>query len=215
MRVGLWAGAASVLVFALAPMRAQSAGPSVRFEYERAAMNIPHWWVVVNASGDGSYEQDAAATVAAVKQPIHVSAATLKRIEAGAAQASTKSCETKLKNVAQTGKKTIVYRGAAGDVAGECTYNMADDAGLRDATAAFLAVQQTLEEGQRLAFLHRFDRLGLDAEMDALVEMVKDGRAIELGNIAAALQSLADDTAVLQRVRTKAATLLKQAQTAG
>ena len=47
------------------------------------------------------------------------------------------------------------------------------------------------------------------------MKLVKDGRAIELRNIAPALQSIAVDSEVLQRVRNKAMELLKQAQVEG
>ena len=55
----------------------------------------------------------------------------------------------------------------------------------------------------------RFDRLGLDREMGFLVDAVKGGRALGRENIAPVLQGLADDTSLLDRVRTRARTLLQ------
>jgi hypothetical protein len=55
-------------------------------------------------------------------------------------------------------------------------------------------------------------RLSLDSEMEILEQMVHDGRAIELENIAPLLQTLAGDEAVLQRVQRRARALLEVAK---
>ncbi|MCL2659915.1 MAG: hypothetical protein FWD64_05285, partial [Acidobacteriaceae bacterium] len=66
------------------------------------------------------------------------------------------------------------------------------------------------DEGRKLDYLHRYDRLGLYGEMDTLVQEYKEKRALELGTISSTLDSLARDEAVMQSVRTRAAMLLKQ-----
>jgi hypothetical protein len=80
-----------------------------------------------------------------------------------------------------------------------------------DATAAFEAIAETMQYGARLQHEHRFDRLSLDAEIDSLVAEAKEGRAIELQNIAPVLQSIVDDDRVIDRVRRKTARLLQDA----
>jgi hypothetical protein len=67
-----------------------------------------------------------------------------------------------------------------------------------------------MDEGRRLEFLHKYDRLGLDAEMISLTEEAEAGRALELGTIAPTLAAIADDTAVIQRVRLRAQKMLEQ-----
>ena len=52
-------------------------------------------------------------------------------------------------------------------------------------------------------------RLSLDSEMEILEQMVREGRAIEIENIAPLLQKLSGDEAVLQRVQRRARTLLE------
>ena len=47
---------------------------------------------------------------------------------------------------------------------------------------------------------------------ESLDQMVRDGRALELENIAPILQKLAGDEAVLQRVQRRARALLAQAK---
>ena len=101
--------------------------------------------------------------------------------------------------MAKTGEKTIRYE--AEEKTAECTFNYSDDAGLMGTTAAFLAIADTMQRGERLQHELRYDRLGLDAEMESLVAAQKDGSAIEIGNIASILQTLVSDDHVIDRVR--------------
>ncbi len=67
-----------------------------------------------------------------------------------------------------------------------------------------------MDEGRKLEFLHRYDRLGLDAEMISFGQELTAGRALELGSISPTLAAIADDTAVIQRVRLRAQKMLEQ-----
>ena len=73
----------------------------------------------------------------------------------------------------------------------------------------FLAIAFTMDEGRRLEFFHRYDRLGLDAEISTLAHEATEGRALELGTIAPTLESIERDTALIQRVRLQAGKLLE------
>jgi len=168
------------------------------------AVALP-WKVRLQADGAGSYLEGAAAD--AKPTPLTVSAATLERLRQGEHAAKSGKCETKAKNVAKTGEKTIRYEAA--EKTEECTYNYSDDAGLMSTTAAFQAIAETMQRGKRLEHELRYDRLGLDAEMESLVAAQKDGSAIELGNIAPILQTLVSDDHVIDRVRRRAARLLQ------
>jgi hypothetical protein len=77
----------------------------------------------------------------------------------------------------------------------------------------FQAIAFTMDEGRKLDFLHKYDRLGLYSEMDALIHEVEEKRAMELENITPALTSIVADEALMQRVREKAARLLAQTET--
>ena len=165
------------------------------------------WKVRLQADGAGMYSEGA--TADAKQMPLTVSAATLERLKQGEHAAKSGKCETKAKNVAKTGEKTIRYE--ATEKTSECTFNYSDDVGLMGATAAFLAIADTVQRGERLQHDLRYDRLGLDAEMEALVEAQKAGSAIEIGNIAPVLQALVLDDHVIDRVRRRAARLLQDA----
>lgn len=165
------------------------------------------WKVRLQADGAGTYSEGASADAKPV--PLTVSVATLDRLQQGEHAAKSGKCETKAKNVAKTGEKTIRYENA--DKTAECTFNYSDDTGLMGATAVFMAIADTMQRGERLQHELRYDRLGLDAEMESLVAAQKDGSAIEIGNIASILQALVSDDHVIDRVRRRAARLLQDA----
>lgn len=161
------------------------------------------WTVHLDANGAGNYRESGNSP----EQQLSVSAATLERIAHGEHRARSGKCETRQKNIANTGQKTIRYTGAALDAS--CTFNYSDDAELMDAVQVFVGIAETVQAGQRLQHDLRYDRLALDAEMDALLANIKNGGALEVANIAPVLHSLVDDDRVIDRVRRKAARLLQ------
>jgi hypothetical protein len=165
------------------------------------------WKVRLQADGAGTYSEGALAD--AKPMPLTVSPATLEKVQQGEHAAKNGKCETKAKNVAKTGEKTIRYENV--DKTAECTFNYSDDVGLMSAAAVFMAIADTMQRGERLQHDLRYDRLGLDAEMESLVAAQKDGSAIEIGNIASILQALVSDDHVIDRVRRRAARLLQDA----
>jgi hypothetical protein len=177
----------------------------------------PHWSIEVDQTvGDkssGRYDELGAGETASAPRthPITVTKATSDRLRSAYKTVANGKCETKLKHLAQTGTKRLAYTMDGSDVWSSCTYNYSDDAALMDATAAFEAIAETMQYGARLQHEHRFDRLSLDAEIDSLVAEAKDGRAIELQNIAPALRSIVEDDRVIERVRRKAARMLQDA----
>ena len=176
----------------------------VAFDFVPRVPGQATWRIEVGADGAGTYAEagDTAGPTVPIRMPIWVSPEVMQKLQAGAAAVDANACETKLKKIAQTGKKTIAFGEA------KCEFNFSDDAALNDASMALQAIAATVQYGARLKREHRFDRLGLSAEMDSLVDAVKNGRAIELGNIAPVLQSLVDDEEVIGVVRRRAKALL-------
>ena len=120
-------------------------------------------------------------------------------------------CETKAKGLANMGAKAVVYAPVDGTEA-RCTFNYTDNKPLGEALEYMLAMANTLQAGLELERLHRYDRLGLDPVMIRLSDEVKEGRAVEIGAIRPALQSLLADDALLDRVRNRAQQLLAVAK---
>lgn len=187
---------------------------TITFDFQQETLAVPHWRFEIRADGRGRYLEQVAATAGSGSteewKPITISAPTLEILRSGIGKIDpAKGCETKTRNIAQTGKKTLTYGQGAG--ATTCAFNHSDDERVMRVATLFRAIAEGLQFGPRLARLHRFDRLGLDAEMEHLVDAVKEGRAAEIQNIAPVLQSIVDDDRVIDRVRRKAARLLQDA----
>ena len=205
--------------------QANMAGPAnahaeVSFQFARAGLSVPKYTIVLHEDGTGTYQAEVApvstggaamgvsAPAQPVSQTIRISRPTTEMIfsAARALDRFNIPCESKAKNIADTGKKTLSYTGADGQ--GSCVYNYSENKSIAQLTDTFQAIAQTMDEGRKLQFLHRFDRLGLYSEMDVLSHEVEEKRVLEIGNIAPALRSIVADEAIMQKVRERAAHLL-------
>ncbi len=194
----------------------------VSFQFERAGVPVPRYSLEIHEDGTGRYQADEAASVPSqsssaaqymggkhIDRAITVSPATVAKIfkQARSLDHFNIACDSKAKNIANTGKKTLSYVGPDGR--GSCVYNYSDNKSVAALSDMFLAIAFTMDEGRRLEFFHRYDRLGLDAEISTLAHEATEGRALELGTIAPTLESIERDTALIQRVRLQAGKLLE------
>lgn len=180
--------------------------------YDRPGLPVPHWQMRIAPTGQVEYTSEhAAGGPPAAAGPIQ-----FKLSATGAAKLQhllddshgMQPCETKTKGLARMGMKTLEYRSASQSAPVQCTFNYTDNKPLAGAMEYLLAVSLTIEQGESLDHLHRYDRLGLDPVMTQLASAAKAGQAQELQSIRPTLASLANDDAVLERVRQKAADLL-------
>jgi hypothetical protein len=195
----------------------------VSFEFDRPGLAVPRFSIRVHEDGTGSYQAEEVsgpadggtvhyASAKHIDRTMSMTPATVSKIFKTARELNRfdMNCNSKAKNLANTGKKTLSYAGPDGS--GSCVYNYSDSREVEMLTSIFLGIAYTMDEGRRLEFLHRYDRLGLDAEMTAMEDSVKMGRALELNTIEPVLTSIAKDTAVMQRVRQQAAKFLETAR---
>jgi hypothetical protein len=187
----------------------------IRFSYENPKLE-PHQYVItVDEDGTGHYRSESTPATngqdigsESQDRSIHISKAV--RTSMFAAAGKTKffaNCEDGGKNIAFQGNKTLQYEGPQGK--GSCQYNWSKNPQIQKLTDQFAAIAATLEEGSKLERRYAHGRLSLDTEMEILTQLVQEGRAIELENIAPILQKLATDEAVLQRVQRRAQALLQ------
>ena len=94
------------------------------------------------------------------------------------------------------------------ELKGACTYNYSSDQKIQWLTNQLLGMATTLEEGRRLTVEHSHGRLTLDAELETLATLVKEGQATEVENIAPILQTIISDENVMTRARRRAQALL-------
>jgi hypothetical protein len=210
----------------ISPAGDMATSAEVSFQFQRPGLPVPRYTIVVHEDGTGTYQAQIApvsggssamgvsAAPQPVSQPIRISSPATQTIfkTARSLDRFNIPCESKAKNIADTGKKTLSYKGSDGQ--GSCLYNYSENKSITQLTDTFQAIAQTMDEGRKLQFLHRFDRLGLYSEMEVLSHEVEAKRVLELGNIAPALRSIVADEAVIQKVRERAAHLLALAEEA-
>lgn len=205
----------ATLAYAQTTNAPTSAQPEVNYQFDRPGLSVPRFTLSVREDGSGRYQADEApvsgTNTAArhIDRTMNLSQPTVEAIfkMARSLDHFNIPCASKAKNIADTGKKTLSY--AASDAQGTCTYNFSENKNVTSLTEMFTAIAFTMDEGRRLEFLHRYDRLGLDAEMETLLHEYEAKRALELQTISATLMSLANDEALMQRVRTRAVKLLE------
>ncbi len=203
--------------------------PTVTYDQVFPGAVPAHFSVAVESDGRAAYRSDEigpgvreSATGDPYLLQFVVSDATRTRIFTLAAEANyfhgdfnyTKS------RIANTGTKTLTYSQGSAVSFGKPTtgvrsstvYNYSENRAIQQLTAVFQEISQTLELGRRLNYLHRFDKLGLDAELKSAEQMAHEGQLLELQAIAPALKAVADDTAVMHIARQRAEALLKIAQ---
>jgi hypothetical protein len=199
------------LVSSTPPQTAQ-----IRFTYENPGLEPHKYLLVVAEDGSGTFHSEASGgpvdgqslSSQPLDRPIHISKALREAMFAAVRKNKlfAKACEDGGKNIAFQGTKTLEYESPDGN--GSCTYNWSKNVQIDKLTSQFEAIAATLDEGSKLERQYEHGRLSLDSEMEILEQMVRDGRAIEIENIAPILKTLAGDEAVLQRVQRRARTLL-------
>ena len=206
------------------PDRQTSSAAEVVFDFERPGLSVPKFTLTVREDGTGSYKGETAAVSAGsassgatrapgqpINQTVRLSASTAENIfkTARSLDYFNVACASKAKNIADTGKKILSYSGSDGH--GSCTYNYSEIKSVTQLTDTFQAIAFTMDEGRKLDFMHRYDRLGLYSEMDVLKRELEAKRALELVNISPSLTSIANDEALMERVRERAVALLNVA----
>jgi hypothetical protein len=197
---------------------AQAQAPAtVTFHFENAQLQPSKYAITLHEDGTGHFHADAGPSspddTAALPsegqdRPIQVTSPTVERVFeiARAKKFFNMACENGDAHLAFTGKKDLGYQGTDGH--GGCTFNYSKDPKIQWLTTEMQGIAATLEEGRRLQLEHEHGRLSLDAELETLDQMVQNGQALELGNIAQTLLAIVKDDAVLQRAQKRARRLL-------
>jgi hypothetical protein len=111
--------------------------------------------------------------------------------------------------VASTGKKTLTYSDPARHFS--TSYDYSDNKAIQEITNILSGISNTIEHGRKLAFLRRFDKLGLEDELKAMENAAEGHNLAELQIIAPTLDSIASDRSILNIARQRAQKLLAKA----
>jgi hypothetical protein len=223
MKVGWLALAVAGLALAARGEVGTTAVPVFQIDFSHPGLSPSQWTLTLrpdgsghfrsvrgNAAGDGSRSGMQEIEAPDLDRDIQVSTEFAGRVfqTAHHLQLSGAECESHLK-VAFQGRKQLRLTGPDGEWS--CAYNYAKDKQIQSLGESLVAVAGTIVEGGRLELLLQHDRLGLDKETEYLVEAVGDGRAQQIGAIREILERVADDPAVMERVRKRARALLAEA----
>lgn len=118
--------------------------------------------------------------------------------------------EYKKHAVANTGRKTLTYADMVRHF--QTTYNWSEVPAIDQITRFFQGVSSTIQHGRRLEFLHRYDKLGLEAELKGMEDEAEGHYLAELQIIAPVLESIAGDSSVMNVARQRARRLLERAK---
>jgi len=108
--------------------------------------------------------------------------------------------------VSSTGKKTLTYGDPVKHF--ETTFDYSENKAIQEITNIFAGISNTIEQGRKLQFLRRFDKLGLEAELKGMESALEGHNLAELQLIAPTLESIANDPAILNIARQRAKRLL-------
>jgi hypothetical protein len=112
--------------------------------------------------------------------------------------------------VASSGTKTLTYADPARHF--ETTYNWSENSVIDELTKLFTGISASIEHGRKLEFRHRYDKLGLEAELKGMEDEAQNHYLAELQVIAPILKSIAEDSSVLNIARQRARQLLAQSK---
>jgi hypothetical protein len=209
-RVALLAGLIACLLTAAGAQ--QTVVPTVSFTCDFPGSEPDHYAISVSDDGNAVYDSDSKLNDSAASEPFHsdftVSQASRTRIFDLAKRAHyfEGDVDSKKKNLASTGTKTLAYKDAQKST--RATYNYSPIPAVEDLTAFFQSLSTTLEFGHRLDYYLRYQKLALDEEMKKMEEMSNSGGLVEMSAVAPILQKIADDPAVIKVVRARAQRLM-------
>ncbi len=212
---------ASARGWAAPPAGTLASGPVVVVEFTNTNLSPPHWTMTLHPDGTGHFRSEMGAAPAGEADQMRVPNLSRDfqvspKFAASVFETAQRHdwfnepCESNMK-VAFQGWKKFSYSGPEG--AGSCTFNYSKDKEIQALGDSMQAVAETLLEGVRLEMLLEHDPLGLDKEIESLVEAAQDGRAQQICAIRGILERLAQDEDVMVLVRKRAKLLLARAQT--
>lgn len=216
MRLRVTAAAAAVLLTAGVCGFAQDR--TIEVDFTNPELSPVHWTLTLHPNGSGHFRSQMGKPPAGglqeidapdVNRDVQLSPQFAERVFAVAERHNwfNETCESRLK-VAFQGWKKLSYAGPDGN--GSCTFNYSKDKEIQSLGDTMGAVAETILEGERLQILLEHDRLGLDKEMEFLVDAASSGRAQQICAIRGILSRLAQDDDVMERVRKRARMLLAQ-----
>lgn len=186
---------------------------TVFFTLDFPGSNPSHYKIVVASDGQGTYTSDG--KLDEHSDPISTSPMNFQTSEsiraeifdlAKRAKYFSGKADADRKNIANTGTKTLAYKDESHN--SHVTYNYSTIQPIQQLTVIFQGLSTTLECGNRLAYLHKYEKLALDDELKRMLELQQEDSLVDIQAIAPTLKSIADDSSVINVSRVRALRLL-------
>lgn len=185
--------------------------PTVSFTLEWPEIKPQHYAISIESSGRAAYTaiDDLTKPGDPYIVKFEASAATREKVFdlARSLDYFSQPLDYKKHRIAFTGQKTLAYTDPQRHF--ETSFNWSQNPQAMELTHIFQAIANTLKAGQKLAYLHRYDRIGLNDELKEMEANAKDNYLQEVQTIAPILRSIADDSAVMDIARQRARRLLQ------
>lgn len=114
--------------------------------------------------------------------------------------------EYRAHRIANTGKKTLTYADESRHF--QTVYNHSENKAIQELTSLFQGISSTIEFGRKLQFKHKYDKLGLEAELKAMEDAADNHNLAEIQVVSSILKDIADDSSVMNIARQRARRLL-------
>ncbi|HXW93570.1 MAG TPA: hypothetical protein VEK33_23675 [Terriglobales bacterium] len=190
--------------------------PSVGFSCDFPGSDPAHYAIRVSSDGHGNYssngklsrDSDADETFS-LEFSLPQTTATRIFDLAQKAHYFEGNLDSKRKNIASTGEKTLTYVDARKNTS--ATYNYSIVPAVQELTAIFQNLSTMLESGRRLEYDLRYQKLALDEELQQLQETSTQSSAADIAVVAPVLEKIVSDSSVLNGARARAQRLLQSA----
>jgi hypothetical protein len=114
--------------------------------------------------------------------------------------------DSKKKNIASTGQKSLMYKDAQRNTS--ANYNYSAIPAVQELTTIFQNLSVTLEFGRRLEYEHHYQKLAIDEELKKMDELATRNDLGDVAVIAPILKKIADDPSVVNGARARAQRML-------
>ena len=204
-----------LLVLSLQLLAGAQEKPVVTFTLDFPGSEPSHYAISASSDGRSTYDSDGKLSPDSDDEPFHLdfsmSTETSKRIFDLAERAHyfQGQIDSRKKNLASTGVKTLTYKDSARSTS--ATYNYSPMAAVQQVTQLFQNLSATLEFGRRLQYFHRYQKLALDEELKRMEEDAQGLGLEEMAAIVPILQSIASDSSVINPVRARAQRMIERA----
>ncbi len=188
--------------------QSQQALPTVTYEQTFHGSEPEHYVISITSDCHGTYQSEQKLAEDSFHFDFMMAPANCAKIFDLSKQANyfQGKIDSKKKNIASTGIKTLWYKDDERNT--KATYNYSLMPGIQELTRIFQSLGATMEFGRRLEYDHHYQKLALDEDLKKIEDSSGVNGLEDISAIAAVLQKIIDDPSLMNVVRARAQRLL-------